>query len=201
MPRRALVFMLIVGFHVFLIYALANGLGHRVVELIAPPLEADISEKLEKRDEPPPPPPPTLERQQVEIPPSDLDIQVPVDVTPTAITNTTNQVQPKVVGPPPKAVLRVPPKLDVKRSPTTDDYYPPPSRRAGEEGITTIHACVSADGHTAGTATVEKSSGFARLDDAAIKGAPRAGWAPATADGKPIDGGCSQFNVRFKLTD
>src|SRR5262249_28578282 len=91
-PRRALVFLLIVGFHIFLIYALANGLGHRVVELIAPPLEADISEKLDKRDEPPPPPPPTLERQQVEIPPSDVDIQVPVDTAPTAITQVTNNV-------------------------------------------------------------------------------------------------------------
>jgi protein TonB len=201
LSRRAIVFVVIVAFHILLIYGLANGLARRVVEVIAPPIQADISEKVEKRDEPPPPPPPPMERQQVEIPPPDVDIQIPVEAPPTAITQVTTTPQPKPVAPPPRAVVRVAPKLDQRRSPTTDDYYPPPSRRAGEEGITTIHACVSADGRTAGTATVEKSSGFPRLDDAAVKWAARARWTPATEDGKPIDGGCSQFNVRFKLTD
>jgi protein TonB len=97
-------------------------------------------------------------------------------------------------------MARVAPKLDVKHSPSTDDYYPPTSRRMGEEGVTTVRACVSADGKTAGAATVAKGSGFERLDEAALKWAQRARWAPGTEDGKPVEM-CSQFNVRFKLTE
>ena len=53
LSRRAIVFVVIVAFHILLIYGLANGLARRVVEVIAPPIQADISEKVEKRDEPP----------------------------------------------------------------------------------------------------------------------------------------------------
>lgn len=152
-PVRVGVFILIVGFHILLVWGLANGLAHRVVELIAPPIETSLIEEIKKQDLPPPPP-----------------------------------------------SSRTAPKLDVKHSPSTDDYYPPTSRRMGEEGITTVKACVSADGKTTGTAEVSKASGFPRLDEAATKWASRARWTPGTEDGKPV-AMCSQFNVRFKLTE
>jgi outer membrane biosynthesis protein TonB len=47
---------------------------------------------------------------------------------------------------------------------------------------------------------VTKTSGNDSLDEAATRWAKRARWAPGTEDGKPIEM-CSQFNVRFKLTD
>src|SRR5690348_5749624 len=100
LSRRAVVFVVIVALHIILIYGLANGLAHRVIETIAPPIQADISEKVEKRDEPPPPPPPPMERQQVEIPPPDVNIQIPSEPPPTAITQVTTNPQPKVVAPP-----------------------------------------------------------------------------------------------------
>jgi len=113
--RRAIVFVVIVAFHVLLIYGLANGLARRVVEVIAPPIQADISEKVEKRDEPPPPPPPQMERQQVEIPPPDINIEVPTEAPPTAITQVTTQ---HVVAPPvARPANRVGAKLDIKHSP------------------------------------------------------------------------------------
>ena len=198
--RRALVFGIIVGFHVILIWALANGLARKVVEVLAAPLDTDLIEELQKEDKPPPPPPPEMERPPVEVPPPDVNIDIPVDVAPTtAITDVTNKPAPVAPAPPPPGV-RVAPKLDTRRSPSTEDFYPPSARRAEIEGVTTVRACVSPDGRTSGDATVTKSSGNGSLDEAATKWAKRARWTAGTEDGKPVEM-CSQFNVRFKLTE
>ena len=195
--RRAIVFFAIVAFHLLIVWALASGLARKVVEVIAPPIETDIIEELETREEPPPPPPPEMERPPVEVPPPEVDISIPVETT-TAIQDVTNRPPPPR-PPPPRAVQRTAPKLDVRRSPATDEYYPPSSRRANEEGVATVRACVTAEGRT-GKATVDKTSGFERLDEAALKWAQRARWSPGTEDGKPVEM-CAPFNVRFQLTD
>jgi periplasmic protein TonB len=199
MSRRATVFFVIVGFHVFIVWALASGLARKVVETIAPPIETDIIEELDQREEPPPPPPPEMERPPVEVPPPEVSIDIPVE-TSTAIQDVTDRPPPPRPPPPPRVVQRTAPDLDVRRSPPTDDYYPPASRRANEEGVATVRACVSAEGRTSGTPSVEKSSGHSRLDEAAVKWAMRARWKPGTEDGKPVEA-CKPFNVRFKLTD
>ena len=56
------------------------------------------------------------------------------------------------------------------------------------------------DGRTSGEPTATKSSGNASLDEAALKWAKRARWSAGTEDGKAVEM-CSQFIVRFKLTD
>jgi len=198
-PRRILVLLVIVLFHALLVYVLATGLARKVVEVLAPPIQTNIIEEVDQNEPPPPPPPPTLERPPVEVPPPDIQISIPIDTsTSTAITDVTDRPVAKPAPPPPKAVVRVPPKLDVRRSPSTDDYYPPSSKRAEEEGVVTVYACVSPDGRTTGTPTVSKSSGYPRLDEAALKWASRARWSPGTEDGKPVES-CQHFNIRFKL--
>lgn len=204
LSRRALVFVSIVALHVFVAWALSSGLARQVIEVIAPPIETEIVEEIEQREEPPPPPPPEFERPPVEVPPPEVAIDIPIETRTTAITNVTDKPvqrppEPPPPPPPPKPVQRVAPKLDVRRSPSTDEYYPPTSRRMGEQGVTTIRACVSADGRTT-SAEVEKSSGSSRLDEAALKWARRARWTPGTEDGKAVPM-CSQFNVRFQLVD
>ena len=118
----------------------------------------------------------------------------------TALTNVSDRPQPPPAPPAPPAVVRKAPKLDVKRSPSTDEYYPPSARRAEIEGVVTVRACVAPDGKTSGDPSVTKTSGNSSLDEAAVKWARRARWAAGTEDGKPVEM-CSQFNVRFKLTD
>lgn len=194
---RAIVFFIIVGFHVLIVWGLASGLARKVVEVIAPPIETDIIEEVDERPEPPPPPPPEMERPPVEVPPPEVAIEIPVETT-TAIQDVTNRPPPPK-PPPPRVVQRNPPKLDIRRSPATDEYYPPASRRSNEEGVTTVRACVGADGRT-GNATIERTSGYPRLDEAAVKWAQRARWSPGTEDGKPVEM-CAPFNVRFQLTD
>ncbi|HQW08228.1 MAG TPA: energy transducer TonB [Steroidobacteraceae bacterium] len=200
-PRRIVVFLFIVAFHIALVWALATGLARKVVEVLAPPIQTDIIEEMQQDEPPPPPPPPQMERPPVEVPPPEVNIQIPVDTTTsTAITDVTDRPAPMAPPPPPRAVVRHNPTLD-KRSQPTEDYYPPASKRAEEEGTTTVRVCINEQGRLAGTPTVTKSSGFERLDEAAIKWTTRgARFKPGTEDGKAVEQ-CFQFNVRFKLTN
>ncbi len=199
--RRLAVLAAITVFHLLLLYGLVTGLARKVIEVVAAPLQTDIIDEIQKEDKPPPPPPPQMERPPVEVPPPEVSIDIPMESTTTAISDVTDRPVPVAPPPPPPApVNRVAPKLDVRRSPPTDDFYPPSARRAEIQGVTTIRACVAPDGRTSGEPTATKSSGNSSLDEAAIKWAKRARWSAGTEDGKAIEM-CSQFNVRFKLTD
>ncbi len=199
LSRRAITFVAILAFHILLVWGLASGLARQVVEIIAPPIETDIIEELDQREEPPPPPPPEMERPPVEVPPPEVSIDIPMETT-TAIQDVTDRPPPPRPPPPPRVTQRTAPTVDLKRSPSTDDYYPPASRRANEEGVATIKTCVTPEGRASGGADVTKSSGHPRLDEAAVKWAARARFKPGTEDGKPVEA-CTQFNVRFRLTD
>jgi protein TonB len=68
---------------------------------------------------------------------------------------------------------------------TTPDY-PPMSRRLDEEGAVRLKLSIAPDGNV-NDASVEKSSGFLRLDDAAVAWVKmRWRFRPATREGKPI---------------
>jgi protein TonB len=202
--RRLVVLAVIVAFHVLLMYGLVTGLARKVVEVVAAPLVTDLIEEMEQEDKPPPPPPPQLERPPVQVPPPEVSIDIPMDSSnTTAISDVTDRPAPPAAPPAPPAppaVVRVAPRLDVRRSPPTDDFYPPSARRAEIEGVSTVRACVGPDGRTSGEPTVTKTSGNTSLDEAAAKWAKRARWTAGTEDGKAVEM-CSQFNVRFKLTD
>src|SRR6478735_5160290 len=56
--RRGIVAVAIIGFHVLVAWGLASGLANKVIQVLAPPIEADIVDEVKKDDQPPPPPPP-----------------------------------------------------------------------------------------------------------------------------------------------
>ncbi|MBV8854855.1 MAG: energy transducer TonB [Sinobacteraceae bacterium] len=197
--RRTAVLAAIVGLHILIAWALATGLARRAIELVAPPLQTEIVEEVQKRDEPPPPPPPQLERPPVEVPPPDVSIEVPVESTSTAIVDVTDKKVTAPPPPPPKATNRVSGGPG-KNFPNTEDYYPSASKRLGESGSVIVHACVNASGKLTEEPTVQTTSGNPRLDEGAVKLA-KAGsgrYRPATEDGKPIDA-CFPFKVTFSL--
>jgi periplasmic protein TonB len=199
--RRAVVFIAIIGLHVFIIWAFASGLARRAIETIAPPLQTDIVEEVTKHDEPPPPPPPQMERPPVEIPPPEVSIDLPVETTSTAIQDVTDKPVQRAPPPPPapRAVARVLTKPG-KGFPNTEDYYPPSSKRLGEEGTVTVHVCTGANGKLTEEPTVAKTSGNARLDEGAVKLA-KAGsghYTPGTEDGQAATT-CNMFNIKFEL--
>jgi periplasmic protein TonB len=201
--RRAIAFVAIVLLHVLLIYGLASGLAHRVIEAVAPPIQTDIVQEVQKRDEPPPPPPPKLERPPVEVPPPDVAINMPVETNSTAITDVTNkhvEAAPPPPPPPPKPVAVVRASMG-KGFPDVDSFYPPASQRLEEQGSSLVEACIGPQGTLVADPTVAKSSGHARLDEAALKLA-KAGsgrYKPGTEDGKPMAKSCFQFVVKFQI--
>lgn len=100
----------------------------------------------------------------------------------------------------PSSASRIEPRIDVRRSPSTEDFYPASARRAEIEGKTTVRACVGPDGRVAGEPTVTDSSGSSALDQAAVAWAHRARFSPGTEDGNAVEM-CTRFNVNFRLTD
>jgi periplasmic protein TonB len=196
LSRRAIVLIAIIVLHVLLAYGLATGLARKAIELIAPPIQSDIIEEVQQHDLPPPPPPPEFERPPVEVPPPDINIDVPVEAAPsTAITDVTDKPQPK--APPPHVSNKTNPSPG-KNFPNSADYYPAASMRLGEEGSAVIHVCVGPNGKPSEEPTVAKTSGSARLDEGAIKLSKAGHYNPGTEDGKPITA-CTNFSIKFQL--
>ncbi|HSB95169.1 MAG TPA: energy transducer TonB, partial [Spongiibacteraceae bacterium] len=131
-------------------------------------------------------PPPRLEAPPPYVPPPDILLAAePVAAQTTAIHDVTNvKAPPPVAAPPsPDVEARFNPRSR-KNAPGEDDY-PSASRRLNEQGDVIIAIWVTADG-TVGEVKVEKSSGFERLDEAAVTFYQKLKLLPATKDGKPI---------------
>jgi protein TonB len=97
-------------------------------------------------------------------------------------------------------VVRSPPSTQGRGAKITQPDYPPASRRAGEAGTVTLKCFVSEQGRCSEVSVV-KSSGFPKLDEAAINEVKR-NWrfVPGKEDGKPVDM-WHTFAVTFRLTD
>lgn len=75
--------------------------------------------------------------------------------------------------------------------------YPAGARARGEQGGVTLEIAVSPDGTVSEIETVA-SSGFAALDDAAVKAVRRARFLPAKSDGRPVAGRV-RLTLEFRL--
>lgn len=200
LTRRGFVFLLIVALHLGMYYVLNSGLSKHLVDVVLGPIETRMIEEAPKTDEPPPPPPPKIETPPPFVPPPEVSIELPAETTSTAIQTVTN-VRP-TAPPPPVAQPTVPrtaPKSDPRR-PLSQPEYPPSSRRAGEAGTVILEVYVLDTGRV-GEARVKQSSGFPRLDEAAMREVKRS-WrlVPGTENGKAVPM-WGQFAVTFKLTD
>jgi protein TonB len=203
--KRMAAFALVIVIHVLFVYVLASGLGKKVVEVVLGPVETRLIEELPDEDDEPPPPPPEIETPPPYVPPPEISIEIPMDSGPsTAISNVTSERPVAAPPPPPKpverSVVKTPPSTQGKGARITQPEYPPSSRRAGEEGTVQLSVLVLENGR-AGEVKVAKSSGFPKLDEAAIKEVQR-NWrfVPGKEDGKPTSM-WHTFAVTFRLTD
>lgn len=169
-------------------YALTSGLAIDIVRAIQ-------TETVMARLPPPPKKPPeTAETFKVEdlsslyVPPVIQDLPVFDIDKPSPITG--------VAGPAPgpgagsgsgslvKAAVAAPVRVTPKLVSPDEPVYPPASRREHEEGTTGLEVCVGVNGRVT-SASVATSSGFARLDDAALTWVKRARFRPGTVGGTP----------------
>lgn len=172
--------------HAIAIYALTSGLGHRLVEVMRPPIEARIIVDEPPTPVPPvtppprqPPPPPRKRPPPPYRPPVEVAVTQPVAV-PNAIT--TEVSEPPPPAPIPQAVRKTP-VLDASRS-CPQPQYPSASRRNAETGVVVLRFLIEVDGRAIDSA-VETSSGHPRLDEAARWALGLCRFRPGTVDGVP----------------
>ncbi len=189
----------VIAFHVLVVWALVSGLARKAIEVLPMPIETKIIEEdVVQEEPPPPPPPPELDVPPPPfIPPPEINIATP----PPPSQNTIAQVSttPPPPGPPPapapvKQVVRVKPV--VKASACRPPEYPSISERLGEVGSVVVQLLVGVDGKVTDS-RVETSSGFERLDKAAIAGLSRCRFTPGTVDGAP-EASWHQMKYTFK---
>jgi hypothetical protein len=97
----------------------------------------------------------------------------------------------------PRSVSRTPATV-APDFPAPAEFYPQESRKLNERGTAIVRACVATDTTLAAPPTIALSSGFSRLDEAALKLASAGHYVAATEDGKHVPS-CFMFGVRFAL--
>ena len=208
-------FGVVVLMHILLGYALINGLGRKIVEVIKAPIETKIIEEVKPPPPPPPenlPPPPKLVAPPPSfVPPPEIQIanpppaptitvtrEAPPPAPPVAIAPAPAPAAPPApVAPPPAPPAPPAPKItpvpaSINVATCDKPEYPAAALRADATGITKIRFTVDATG-VVSKAEVERPSGSSRehrlLDRTAVDALSKCRFKPGIDDkGKPVGG-------------
>jgi protein TonB len=184
--------MAVIGVHILIIYGLAATMGVVKVPQFTAPLEA-VFIPVETQHEPDPPPvvKPEIDQQVMptETPMPDLQFDEPVVAPVENTAPSENAIAATAAG----AVAQ-----DLKTSNRVEPTYPSASRRANEEGTVRLKVLVDEKGRPKDVA-VATSSGFARLDQAAMEAVRKWRFVAATNGTNPISA-WTQVAITFRLT-
>lgn len=198
--RQTMSFFLVVGAHVAVFAALMVTISTTRVPLPQGPIIAKYINVVRPRDVP-----------NVPVVKRDIDISLPVNevefppvgiATEGPIVGDIHPI-PNVDNPPPQPpvhVARLEQGGTAAGFPDPAGFYPEQSIRLGDQGVSVVKVCVNSKGRLTTEPVTAKSSGFERLDLAALKLA-KAGsghYRPSTEDGVPIEA-CYPVGVRFQL--
>ena len=190
---------LVLLLHVIIGYALVNGLGKKIIEVIKQPIETKIIEEVKPPppDVPPPPPPPKLAAPPPPfIPPPEIQIQAPPPPPQQVITTTTN------VPPPPQAFVPSPPAPPVAQPPIRREYkaayrveptFPPQAIRQGITGRVVAWVHVAPNGSV--TQVEIKQSSNRIFDREVIRAMSQWKFNP-----EPV-GFIGEYEINFSLKD
>ncbi len=212
--------------HVLFVLALLKGLNlvplptKEVVvmaQIVSGPIVAEP--EPEPQPEPPPPPPKPVVQPKVNKPqplavrpkrerrqPAETAVQAepePAEPAPAVAENNStaessqsdSRAQAAPAAPKPDVVLK-PQRGSLIN---IEGHYPPLSRRMGEEGTVVIQVLVNEQGQPA-EVRVKKSSGYQRLDQAAISAVRAARFSPGSRNGK-AEAMWFDLPIRFELRD
>ena len=194
--RRGFALVVIGGLHLLAFWGLSSGLAQKVIEMVAPPIEAEIVDEVKQEDEPPPPPPPEMERPPVEVPPPEVSIDLPMETNTTAIQDVTDKPPPPAPPPPPRTAGT---SAKMRSAPDPDRFYPPGAKRREEQGSPVVQACVGPNGRLLRDPVVAETSGYPELDQAAVQVAKNSRYIAATDNGAAVDESCIKFKVKFVI--
>ncbi len=195
-PRRIGGIAFVALLHVAIIYALVNGLGAQMVQVLRQPLEAKIIEpaRLPPPEAPPPPPPQLVTPPPVFIPPPVIQIAQPPPPVPViaAVTEQKPTTPPPAPAPSPP-VQKTAAGLDPNQS-CAPPEYPEEAEDLEQTGVSVLQFLIDTNGHVAGS-RIESSSGHASLDNAALRALGQCKFKPAIgADGNPQE---SWTSIRY----
>lgn len=205
MSRNLRIVLTVLLLHGAALWALQTGLLRRTAELLIPAMMlTDMAEPAVK-PAPEPPAPPVPVRQRL----------APTTPTPLAVAKATPEPSPEAPAPvaPPTPVVGSERPLSTNTAPVVvaaaprielpssdADYlsnpkppYPPMSKRLGEQGKVVIRTLIGADG-VAQEASIHQSSGYDRLDQAALATARKWRYVPGKRAGVAE---AMWFNVPF----
>lgn len=185
----------VIGLHVLIIWGLVVSMGVVPVSKFIPPIQAVfIDEPMsEPKEEIKPVKPEIDDLAPVEETPPELQIEE-VLAPPTEVAMPASE---SAIGATPMEAGATSQQL--KTTNRVEPVYPPTSRRMGEEGTVRLRVLVDEKGRPRDV-TVATSSGFARLDKAAIDAVKRWKFVAATDSGRSIST-WTQVAITFKLTD
>jgi protein TonB len=183
----------VIGIHILIIYGLAASMGVVKVPQFTAPLEAVfIPEQTQAEPDPPVPVKPEIDQvMPTETPMPEVQFDEPV-VAP--VENTAPPSENAIAATTAGAVAQ-----DLKTSNRVEPAYPPAARRAGEEGTVRLKVLVDEKGRPKDVA-VATSSGFARLDQAAMEAVRKWRFVAATDGTHPISA-WTQVAITFRLTN
>lgn len=193
--------------HVALGWALVNGLGRKIVEVVKAPIETKIIEEVAPPPPPPPenlPPPPKMTAPPPSfVPPPEVQVANPPPAPAITVTREAPPPAPVAIAPAPSPtpappapaapapapkLQPVPARIDVGACDKPE--YPAAALRAEATGTTKIRFTVDANGKVA-KAEIERSAGSSRehrmLDRAAVEALSKCPFKPGTDElGKPV---------------
>ena len=202
----------IILLHVAFFYALQSGLLRKAAEALPREVMVTFITPQPKAEAPKPQPAPekpktvpVVKKQAAPRPPVPVVNTTP---TPNAITAPPTPPAPPAPSEPTPPVVSAPPAPSAPALPKTvtsgieyvqapQPEYPPVSRRMGEEGKAVLRVLVNDKGRPE-RVEVQKTSGSARLDEAARQAVLRAVFKPFIEDGKAVPA-YAIVPIRFQL--
>ena len=204
LSRNAIIALSVLVLHVLFIWGLQSGLLMRAAEIVVPVevLSQFIEPPAPKVDPVPPTPvtPPTppkpvktvAAKAPTQPAPQPLAIADPTPSPNAPVGVTTPQPAPAPIAAPVAAVATAPagppsvqlPSSDASYLQNPKPAYPPVSRRMNEQGKTIVRVMIGVDG-TPQRAEIATSSGYDRLDQAALAAVMRWRYVPGKRGGVP----------------
>ena len=199
MNRRIVIASSVVLFHIAALWAIQSGLLRRAVEVIVPAeiLSEFISPPAPQAERPQPPAPqpalPTPPKRPSQ--PAPLPVATPTTDNTPAPAAPVGTTAPQPVAPPMAAASTAPsappaparielPSSDAAYLNNPKPAYPALSKRMGEQGKVVLRVLIGVDG-TAQQAEIRTSSGYDRLDQAALATVQRWRYVPGKRGGVP----------------
>lgn len=199
MNRKLAIAINVVLFHIAALWLLQSGLLRHAVEIVVPAQVLSEFVNPPAPPQPPPPPPPAKSRPPLRAP-APAPAAVPPAEPAAAPSVAAPSPAPSILAPPstaapaplPVAVPAPAPAPARVEQPSSDaaylnnpkPAYPALSRRLGEQGKVVLRVLIGADG-TAQRAEIQSSSGYERLDQAALATVLKWRYVPGKRGGVP----------------